>query len=88
LLRNSRGSIAVEIGEGREKIDEAPAGTFDLVVLDAFSSDWVLAHQMAAGALASIGPGFDLAGHRNPHHLLTSIKFRGFVSQTTTDFRL
>jgi hypothetical protein len=52
FLHNSRGSMAVEIGDGRKKLEEAPSGAFDLPVLDAFSSDSVPAHLLTTEALA------------------------------------
>ena len=73
FLRNSRGSIAVEIGDGRKKLEEAPPGAYDLVVLDAFSSDSVPAHLLTAEALglyrSRLRPGGMIAVHISNRYL-------------------
>jgi hypothetical protein len=51
FLANSPGSVSVTIGDGRLKLQQAPAASFDLIVLDAFSSDSVPVHLVTREAL-------------------------------------
>ena len=61
FVPNSAGRIGIVIGDGRKGIESAAPGSFDLVVLDAFSSDAVPAHLLTAEAidayLSRIRPG-------------------------------
>jgi hypothetical protein len=52
FLANSRGAVSVSIGDGRLKLQHAPAGAYDLIVLDAFSSDSVPVHLLTREALS------------------------------------
>ena len=52
FLGASRGRTSVEIGDGRKLLEAAPAGQFDLIVLDAFSSDSVPMHLLTREAIA------------------------------------
>jgi SAM-dependent methyltransferase len=67
FLRNSQGRIAVEIGDGRKKLEDAPQHSFDLIVIDAFSSDSVPVHLMTREAvdlyMSRLRPGGVLALH-------------------------
>ena len=67
FLRNSRGQIAVEIGDGRKKLEDAAPGSFDLIVIDAFSSDSVPVHLMTREAVdlyaSRLRPGGIIALH-------------------------
>ena len=51
FLRNSRGRVEIAIGDGRKGIEGAGAGSFDAIVLDAFSSDSVPAHLLTKEAI-------------------------------------
>jgi hypothetical protein len=57
----------VVLGDARLRLREAPAGAYDLIVLDAFSSDAVPAHLMTREALAlyqsKLAPGGVIAFH-------------------------
>jgi SAM-dependent methyltransferase len=44
--------VEVIIGDGRQNLSRAPDGTFDLLVLDAFSSDAIPVHMLTREALA------------------------------------
>ncbi len=44
--------LDVVLGDGRQSISKVPDGTFDLIVLDAFSSDAIPVHLMTREALA------------------------------------
>ena len=67
FLQNSQGQVAVEIGDGRKKLDDTVPRSFDLIVIDAFSSDSVPVHLMtreAIGLYASrLRPGGVIALH-------------------------
>jgi hypothetical protein len=51
FLPNSRGHIAIAIGDGRKGIEAAAPGSYDLIVLDAFSSDSVPVHLLTKEAI-------------------------------------
>ena len=51
FLRDSRADIRVVLGDGRLKLAEAPDGSYDLFVLDAFSSDSVPMHLLTREAI-------------------------------------
>ena len=44
--------VQVVIGDGRQSLSRTPDGTFDLLVLDAFSSDAIPVHLLTREALA------------------------------------
>jgi spermidine synthase len=50
-LRDSKADVRVVVGDGRLEIAHAPAGAYDLIVLDAFSSDAVPVHLLTREAL-------------------------------------
>ena len=51
FLRDAKADIRVVIGDGRLKLAEAPDGSYDLFVLDAFSSDSVPVHLLTREAV-------------------------------------
>jgi hypothetical protein len=51
FLQNARTPIAVRIGDGRKKLEEAAVSSFDLIVIDAFSSDAIPVHLLTREAL-------------------------------------
>ncbi len=51
-LRDSSAAISVEAGDGRLLIAQEPEGSFDLIVLDAFSSDAIPVHLLTREAMA------------------------------------
>ncbi|HEX8686251.1 MAG TPA: fused MFS/spermidine synthase [Pyrinomonadaceae bacterium] len=59
--------VAVVVGDARLRLREAPAGAYDLIALDAFSSDAVPAHLLTREALAlyvsKLAPGGVIAFH-------------------------
>jgi SAM-dependent methyltransferase len=67
FLQNTNGQVAVEIGDGRKKLEEAAPGSFDLIVIDAFSSDSVPVHLMTREAVdlyaSRLRPGGIIALH-------------------------
>jgi spermidine synthase len=67
FLQNTRGQIAVEIGDGRKKLEEAAPASFDLIVIDAFSSDAIPVHLLTREALqlylSRLRPGGVIALH-------------------------
>ena len=50
-LRNSEGEMRVEIGDGRIGLQRAAVGTYDLIIIDAFSSDAVPVHLLTDEAV-------------------------------------
>jgi hypothetical protein len=52
FLANARVPIGVSIGDGRKLLEAASPTSFDLIVLDAFSSDAVPAHLLTREAMA------------------------------------
>jgi hypothetical protein len=73
FLRDSKAAIRVVIGDGRVRIAEAPPRAYDLVVLDAFSSDAVPVHLLTREAvelyLSKLRPGGLLAFHISSNYL-------------------
>jgi hypothetical protein len=66
-LSDSPADIRTVIGDGRLQLTKAPSGAFDLIVLDAFSSDSIPVHLLTEEAFATYGeklaPGGVLAVH-------------------------
>ncbi|WP_416953109.1 spermidine synthase [Nocardioides sp. T5] len=66
-LPNSAAEVDVVVGDGRLKLAEQPAGTFDLIVLDAFSSDSIPVHLLTTEAMREyvdrLAPGGSLVVH-------------------------
>lgn len=52
FLERSPGTIELEVGDGRLALEHEPAQRFDVLVLDAFSSDAVPVHLLTAEAFA------------------------------------
>ena len=50
-LQDSPAAISVEAGDGRLLMTDEPAGSFDLIVLDAFSSDAIPVHLLTREAM-------------------------------------
>jgi hypothetical protein len=50
-LHDSRASITTVTGDGRLGLSRTPAGSFDLIVLDAFSSDAIPVHMLTEEAV-------------------------------------
>jgi SAM-dependent methyltransferase len=67
FLAEARGEMAIVPGDGRLSLDAAPPGSFDLLVVDAFSSDVVPPHLLTQEALRvyvrAIRPGGVVALH-------------------------
>jgi hypothetical protein len=51
-LEDSPASVDVVLGDGRLKLEEEPEGEFDLLILDAFSSDSIPVHLLTREALS------------------------------------
>ena len=67
FLANSPARIAIAIGDGRKRIEAAAPGSYDLIMLDAFSSDAVPVHLLTREAidayLSRLRPGGIVALH-------------------------
>ena len=72
-LRDCPPESRVEIGDARVRLADAPAGAYDLVLLDAFSSDAIPMHLITREALAiylaKLAPGGLLAFHVSNRYL-------------------
>jgi len=66
-LADSHAAVSIVLGDGRRRIAESPDGRFDLIVLDAFSSDAIPVHLLTREAVAlylrKLKPGGCLALH-------------------------
>ena len=66
-LHNTRAGITTVTGDGRLGLSRTPAGSFDLIVLDAFSSDAIPVHLLTQEAIkmyaARLADGGSLAVH-------------------------
>jgi hypothetical protein len=66
-ISDSRAEVTVVLGDGRRRIAEIPDGRFELIVLDAFSSDAIPVHLLTREAVAlylrKLKPGGCLAIH-------------------------
>jgi hypothetical protein len=73
FLRDAKADIRVVLGDGRLKLAEAPDGSYDLFVLDAFSSDSVPVHLLTREAvelyLRKLSPGGLMAFHISNRYL-------------------
>ena len=67
FLANSRANVDVVIGDGRLTLGRTDPGTFDVIVIDAFSSDAIPMHLLTREFLATVlerlRPGGVLAFH-------------------------
>lgn len=52
FIADSAADVDVEVGDGRLLVNERPEGSYDLLVLDAFSSDAIPVHLLTREALA------------------------------------
>jgi hypothetical protein len=52
FIEDSPAEIDIEVGDGRLLVDEQPIASYDLLVLDAFSSDAIPVHLLTREALA------------------------------------
>ena len=66
-LHDSKARVRIVIGDGRLELAKAPPGSYDLIVLDAFSSDSVPVHLLTREAaqlyLSKLRPGGLIAFH-------------------------
>lgn len=66
-VKDSRAEVSIVLGDGRRRIAECADGRFDLIVLDAFSSDAIPVHLLTREAvmlyLRKLKPGGALAIH-------------------------
>jgi SAM-dependent methyltransferase len=73
FLAESRGEPRVVLGDARRQLAREPDGHFDLIVLDAFSSDAIPVHLLTAEAFAlyarKLTPGGVLAFHLSNRYL-------------------
>lgn len=67
FLRDSEAEVTVSVGDGRLELTDEPEGEFDLIVLDAFSSDAIPVHLLTREAMreyaAHLAPGGSLVAH-------------------------
>ena len=72
-LRDSQATVSTVIGDGRLRLKEAPDGAYDLIVLDAFSSDAVPVHLLTQEAFdlyaSKLSPGGAIMVHVSNRYL-------------------
>ena len=95
FLADSAASIEVDVEDGRLGLQSAPDDAFDLLVLDAFSSDAVPVHLLTvesmADAMRTVAPGGVIAVHISNRFLdlepivAAAAKANGFVSIIGSD---
>jgi hypothetical protein len=72
-LADSRAETRIVIGDGRLELERAPDGAYDLIVLDAFTSDAIPVHLLTREAvelyLRKLGPGGLVVLHITNNHL-------------------
>ena len=72
-LRDSRASVRVVLGDGRLTLGTVPDGYYDLLVLDAYSSDFIPIHLLTTEALrlyqAKIAPDGVILLHISNRHV-------------------
>jgi SAM-dependent methyltransferase len=70
----ARTEVAIEVGDARLRLREGGAARFDILVLDAFSSDAIPVHLMTREAVAiyrrALAPGGVLLAHISNRHVL------------------
>ncbi len=73
FLRNSPANVSVKLGDGRLALAEAPPNSYDLLVLDAFSSDGIPMHLLTREAmqlyLSKLTPDGVIAAHISNRYL-------------------
>ncbi|MFO0849809.1 MAG: fused MFS/spermidine synthase [Gemmataceae bacterium] len=73
FLSEARGEVQVVLGDARRQLAREPDGAFDLIILDAFSSDAIPAHLLTTEAFAvyaaKLAPGGVLAFHLSNRYL-------------------
>jgi SAM-dependent methyltransferase len=72
--RSQGGLIDFQLGDARQELAKAPDGTYDVIVLDAFSSDAVPVHLLTREAydmyFKKLAPGGVIASHVSNRHLM------------------
>ncbi|MFL5686793.1 MAG: spermidine synthase [Chloroflexota bacterium] len=96
FLADSGASIGISVEDGRLGLESTPDGAFDLLVLDAFSSDAVPVHLLTvesmATAMRTVAPGGVIALHISNRFLdlepivAAAAHANGFVSILGSDF--
>jgi SAM-dependent methyltransferase len=85
-LRDAPGEVAVTVADGRLGLAAVPDGHYDLLVLDAFSSDAVPTHLLTAEALdlyrRKVRPGGLIVVHVSNRELDLARVFRGWSAAT------
>jgi hypothetical protein len=66
-VADSRADVKVVLGDGRLRLSEEPSGRFDLLVIDAFSSDAIPVHLLTREALVTFLD--KLAPHGGSRHI-------------------
>lgn len=73
FIRDSYASVSVHLGDGRLVLERMPKHQYDVLVIDAFSSDAIPAHLLTLDAISlykqQLAPGGVLAIHVSNNHL-------------------
>jgi hypothetical protein len=86
FLQQSRAPYSIILGDARISMQAAPAAGFDLLVIDAFSSDAVPAHLLTREAISlyasTLAPGAVMAFHLSSRYLsLEHVVARGLAAE-------
>ena len=72
-LQDCQPDVRIALGDARLRLADAPDGTYDLILLDAFTSDAIPVHLITREALAlylaKLAPGGSVAFHISNRHL-------------------
>jgi hypothetical protein len=84
FLANCRPDVSITLGDARLTLAEVPDGTYDLIIVDAFSSDAVPVHLLTREAmaiyLAKLKPGGMAVLHVSNRHLELASVVTGIAS--------
>ncbi len=79
------GTVEIVLGDARQTLARAPQGSYDVIVLDAFSSDAIPMHLLTKEAVAmyfdKLAPGGVLAMHVSNRHLDLAIMVRELAKE-------
>ena len=85
FLRDAAAATEVKIGDGRQLLEREPDGRFDLLIIDAFSSDAIPMHLLTDEAIAvylrKLKPSGLLVFHISNRYADLSRVFRGWRSE-------
>lgn len=83
--KQAGGSVDFVLGDARQTLAQAPRGSYDVIVLDAFSSDAIPMHLLTKEAVAmyfdKLAPGGVVAMHVSNRHLDLAVMMRELAKE-------